>query len=453
MVLGLVRVEGDGLVHPGERLQVGAAGHERPHLLEGLLGLVDAPDVDLGRAAGLELLQVGLPPGVGLERRPGRGHAGEDLGAERPRLGRLPVAGGVGVVGPGELEVGGLEACGVGVPADPQDLEVVGALELLRGGLERLERGAGRGGGLRRGGGPLPGRAAGGGRAGRRRARTGPAAWRGGGGGGGPGAAAERAAAERRRAAAGARPRRGARRPGRRGRRRDPEARRAEPDELGLGEEQDHPAQRVGVGGVGGAELVDAPDAVDPGDGAGLLRVEHQVRRRSIRPPLRGTESAPRTPSRVRTTEGSMWRTASARSPQRLPTGKPDGGGATFGSQRQVPSLGGERPPHQAGAVLLQFLEVGRRVEQAQVDEGSQQVAPQPGRDLAGVGGGLGGELAPPDEEGGQVVLLPAAGGVLDHAAPVGERPGQPARREREAPRGLGGRGQVVQVEGAPLLE
>ena len=128
-----------------------------------------------------------------------------------------------------------------------------------------------------------------------------------------------------------------------------------------------------------------------------------------------------------------MWRTASVRSPQRLPTGKPDGGGPTFGSQGQVPVAAGERPPHQAGAVLLQFLEVGRRIEQAQVDERSQQVAAQPGRDLAGVGGGLRGELAPADEEGGQVVVLPAAGGVLDDAAPVGERPGQPRRTSSES--------------------
>ena len=152
----------------------------------------------------------------------------------------------------------------------------------------------------------------------------------------------------------------------------------------------------VGVGGEGGAELVQAPDPVDVGDGAGLLGVQHEIgapRRghRSARHRERAAHAQP-----ARTAAGSMRRTASASSPHRLPMGKPNGGGGTPGSQRQVPLATGERPPDQPGAVLLQVLEARRRVEQPQLDERPQDVAVEGRRELPGVGGLLGPEEAAP---------------------------------------------------------
>jgi hypothetical protein len=74
--------------------------------------------------------------------------------------------------------------------------------------------------------------------------------------------------------------------------------------------------------------------------------------------------------------------------------------------------------------VLLQVLEARRRVDELQVDERAQDVAPLRGRDLPGVGGGLGGDEPAARQEGGQIVLLLGPGGVLDDASPVDERPG-----------------------------
>ena len=238
----------------------------------------------------------------------------------------------------------------------------------------------------------------------------------------------------------------------RRGRLLHSDARRSEGHELGLGQQEDHPAQRVGVAGKGRAELLQAADSVDVGRRPGLLRIQHQI-------------------GQCHASESPCHRQRAAHAQARLDRGRVDpahgvGEDPPPASHREAerrrrnagfPAPGApfrqECLPDQPGPVLLQLLEARRRVEEAQLDERTQDVAVEGGGELPGVCGLLGPEEPSPDQELGQVLLLAVREGVLDDAAPVDERPDGGVDLEDEAPGGLGGGGEVMEVERALVVQ
>ena len=164
---------------PGARLLVPAPAHEEHPGLEHVLGLEDAQDVHLGGPAAPELLEVAGTPRVVAEHSPGLAHAGEHLGAAPAHLGRRRRRDRVGMVEPGQLEVGELDLRRRGVAPHAERLEVIGALQprrerVERGGVERCGRlPRRRRGGAGAGRPPWLGRGRRGGLAGGRRGRVG----------------------------------------------------------------------------------------------------------------------------------------------------------------------------------------------------------------------------------------------------------------------------------------